>query len=256
MNDDLKQAAGISFIEQTTLDRATIRTAYRPDYGAAPAYKSYPDAAVLELPRAAWQLSEARIINLLQRRRSLRTFAETPVSLHQLAFVLWASQGVTALAGNHLLRTAPSAGALYPIETYVSLQRVEGQASGIYHFDTRAFQLRLVVEGDQGSGLAAAFLGQQFLGQASFCLVWTAVSRRSMGKYGDRGVRYLLLDAGHICQNALLAAEAVNLGSCPAAAFYDRELNDLLGIDGYEEIALYGAAFGAKQETTTPLAGR
>lgn len=244
MVDDLKQSPGISFLSRTRLGRATIHRLQRPDYGEVPAYKSYPDARKITLPRTSWQLSEARILNLLQRRRSTRHYAAEPVSLAELAFMLWAAQGITAQAGRQLLRTAPSAGALYPVETYVSMHRVAGQESGLYHLDVRSFQLELVTPGNQGSRLAKAFLDQSFIEQAGVCLIWSAIARRSLSKYGDRGVRYLLLDTAHICQNVLLGAEAVGCGGCPVAAFYDDEVNLLLGIDGIEETALYGAAIG------------
>jgi SagB-type dehydrogenase family enzyme len=247
MTDDLQHSAGITFLRQTQLQRDTIRSAARPFYGTVPSFKNYPLATKTTLPRTSWNLSEARIMKLLQRRRSVRRYGTEPITLEDLAVILWAIQGVTAQAGNHLLRTSPSAGALYPIETYISIQRVASLAPGLYHFDVQSFQLELLTPGYQGDKIAEAFLGQSFLDHAAICLIWSAVTRRSMGKYGDRAVRYLLLDAAHICQNALLAAEALDFGACPVAAFYDQEVNRLLGIDGIEEVALYGAAIGRKR---------
>jgi SagB-type dehydrogenase family enzyme len=247
MTDDLRKAPGTVFLLQTRLDRDTIRSRTRPYYGPAEPFKGYPEAPKTALPRTSWQLSEARIMKLLQRRRSIRQFAAETISLEDLAFLLWAGQGVTAQAGSHLLRTAPSAGALYPIETYVSVQRVASLAAGLYHFNVRTFELELLTEGCQGTRLAEAFLGQSFVDHAAVCLLWSAVIGRSVGKYGDRGMRYLLLDAAHICQNALLAAESLGLGGCPVAAFYDQEINQILAIDGIEETAVYGAAIGKKR---------
>ncbi len=243
--DPLSPAA--EFFERTRLDRNASRQPRQTIEPAEP-FKSYPGAPSIPLPRTGWQLSEARIRDLLQQRRSRRRFATGALTPEELAMLLWASQGVTAQAGNRLLRTAPSAGALYPVETYVSVQRVQTIAAGLYHFDIRTFSLSLLTAGDQGEQIANACLGQRFMADAAVCLIWSAVASRCLAKYGDRGIRYLLLDAGHICQNALLAAEALGCGGCPVAAFYDAELNGLLGIDGGEEQALDGAAIGKNGE--------
>jgi len=246
MANDLKRSAGLDFVNQSSLHRSTIKDLPRPRSGSAPLVKEYPSAAKFLLPRATWSLSEARIQPLLQQRRSLRKYSSEPVQLVDLAFILWACQGITAKTGEHLLRTSPSAGALYPVETYLSIQNVEGLDAGLYHFDPHAFQLAFLAEGDQGARLASACLNQSFMKQAAFCFIWSGVTRRCMSKYGDRGMRYLLLDAAHICQSVLLAAEAVNCGGCPIAAFYDDEISALLGLDGVEEIPLYGASIGLK----------
>jgi len=252
MTGDPRKTPGAAFLLQTRLDRATIgRQTRRHDTPVetkpVEPFKSYPQAPTIPLPRSSWQLSEARIMKLLQRRRSVRRFGVEPISLEDVAFLLWAGQGVTARAGSHLLRTSPSAGALYPIETYVSVQRVGSLAAGIYHFNVERFELELLTPGCQGARLAEAFLGQSFIDHAAVCLLWSAVTGRSVNKYGERGIRYLLLDAAHICQNALLAAEALDLGGCPVAAFYDQEVNRLLAIDGIEETTLYGAAIGRRR---------
>jgi len=247
MTDDHLTPPGTAFLLHTRLDRDTIRSAGRPHDSAIEPFKSYPQAPTTALPRSSWQLSEARIMKLLQRRRSVRHFSVEPISLENLAFLLWAGQGVTARAGRHLLRTSPSAGARYPVETYVSVQRVDSLDPGLYHFNVQTFALELLTPGCQGARVAEAFLGQSFIDHAAVCLLWSAVTGRSTGKYGDRGMRYLLLDAAHICQNTLLAAEALDLAGCPAAAFYDREVNRLLAIDGIEETAVYGAAIGRKR---------
>jgi SagB-type dehydrogenase family enzyme len=242
--DPLAPAA--EFFERTRLDRNEPRQPRQTIEPAEP-FKTYPGVPSITLPRTGWQLSEARIRDLLQQRRSQRRYATGTLTLEELAFLLWATQGVTAQAGNRLLRTAPSAGALYPVETYVSLQRVQNAAAGLYHFDIRTFSLSLLVAGDQGIQIAKACLNQRFMADAAVCLIWSAVASRCLAKYGDRGIRYLLLDAGHICQNTLLAAEALGCCGCPVAAFYDAELNELLGIDGSKERALYGAAIGRKE---------
>jgi len=246
MFNDMNNSKALSFFKETAFDRKTINTAQSPRYAPAHLFKQYPNARKIKLPRSSWNLSEARIIQLLQRRRSLRKFSKTPLTLTDLSFILWAAQGITAKAGEHFFRTTPSAGALYPIETYLSIQNVENLTNGLYHFDIISFQLNLLSEHDVSKKIATVFLDQKFMESAALTLIWTAVARRTMSKYGERGGRYLLLDAAHICQNTLLAAEALNCGGCPVAAFYDQELVEILGIDGEEEIPLYGSTIGRK----------
>jgi SagB-type dehydrogenase family enzyme len=144
------------------------------------------------------------------------------------------------------MRTAPSAGALYPIETYVAVNRIEGIDPGILHFDVKGFQLERLTSGNSGQDVAKAALDQDFLNRAHVIFIWSAVLRRTMAKYGHRGLRYIFLDAGHIAQNLCLAAEALGAGACPVAAFYDEEVNDLIGIDGEEETVIYMAGVGLK----------
>ncbi|MBN2199009.1 MAG: SagB/ThcOx family dehydrogenase, partial [Candidatus Aminicenantes bacterium] len=157
----------------------------------------------------------------------------------------WASQGISRLERGFAFRTAPSAGALYPIETYLSLQNISGLDPGLYHYDVRGHALELVRAGDIGRALAAAALDQEFLADAGVVFVWTAVFGRSKWKYRQRAYRYIYLDAGHLAQNLALAAVALGLGSCQIAALYDDEVNALLGVDGTEESVVYMSGVGA-----------
>lgn len=246
MTNRLKSSEGLRFIRQSSLNRATIRDLVRYESSSTPAGTDFPAAERFSLPRSPWRLSEARIQPLLQQRRSLRKYAVTPLKLIDLSFILWSCQGISAKTGKHSLRTVPSAGAVYPVKTYLSIQNVEGLGAGLYYFDPHSFELALVTEGNPAEKLASACLDQRFMVQAALSFIWTGTPRKSMSKYGERGMRYLFLDAAHICQSALMAAEAVNCGGCPVAAFYDDDINSILGIDGIEEISLYLAAIGAK----------
>ena len=160
--------------------------------------------------------------------------------------LLWASQGITGRAGNFFFRTAPSAGALYPVETYLSVQNVETLEAGLFHFQPADFSLEKMSTQFSGDKIAEAALGQTFLKKAGMVFIWSAILRKNFSKYGHRGMRYICMDAGHICQNILLAAEALGLGACPVAAFYDDELNVLMDFDGEEESVIYLAAVGTK----------
>ena len=137
---DKKTNLGIQYINDTSFSRNTIRSLSRHEIIEVSPFKRYPQADKIELPRK-WDLEEARIIPLLQNRRSLRKYSDESLSVSELSFMLWASQGITAQAGKYLFRTAPSGGALYPIETYLSIHRVEGIDPGLYHFDPELFML-------------------------------------------------------------------------------------------------------------------
>lgn len=242
---ELEECSGIQYLRETVYDRDTIRQIRRPAIAQVQTFKEYPDVPKIELPRS-WKLSEARITPLLQNRRSLRKYMAEPLKLEELAFILWASQGITAKSDSHSFRTAPSGGALYPVETYLSANLVEDLAPGLYHFDPRNFCLDQLSNKDSAKDVAACCLDQKFMANSAVSFIWSGVLRRTLSKYGNRGMRYVLLDAGHICQNLLVAAEATGCGACPVAAFYDEEINNLLGLDATEETAIYAAAIGKK----------
>ena len=180
-------------------------------------------------------------------RRSIRDYSSVAVSMAELSQLLWAIQGVTAHAGRYALRTAPSAGALYPIETYILVNLVSDLAAGIYHYDVRKHGLEVVRKGDFGAEIARAALGENMLKEAALVFLWTAVVARSKWKYFERAYRYMYMDAGHIGQNAYLAAEALGMGCCTVGAFLDDEVNSVIGIDGKDEVALYLCAVGKRQ---------
>jgi SagB-type dehydrogenase family enzyme len=242
---ELSDCSGYKYLRDSAYNRETIRQIKRPAIAQVDTFKRYPDAEKIKLP-TDWTLKEARITPLLQKRRSLRKYESESVTMEELAFMLWASQGITAKSGHYSFRTAPSAGALYPIETYFSANSVEDLPPGLYHFDVENFSLDRLSTTDSAEVVANACLNQKFMAQAAVSFLWSAVIRRTMSKYGNRGMRYILLDAGHVCQNLVIAAEATGNGACPIAAFYDDEVNELLGLDPEEETVLYVAAVGKR----------
>jgi len=213
----------------------------RDDLGPIPGthyFKNYPDAERVQLPQP--DLSRpADLWQSMARRRSERDYTPDPLSLDDFVRLLWAAQGVTARAGSHLLRTAPSAGALYPFETYLYVDRVEKIPQGLYHFNVADFVLERLQGENFNREITAAGLGQPVVRRAAVVLIWTAMMLRCMVKYRDRAVRYIPMDLGHVCQNVQLAATAMGLGSCPIGAFYDDDFNGLLGVDGEDETVLY-----------------
>ena len=242
--DDLKNSLGYQYLQETKFDQQTLWGKKRLDIEPAQPYKQYVDKEKITLP-TDWNM-DGGLNETLQYRRSFRRFGKKPISEKDLSVLLWASQGITGKAGSFFFRTAPSAGALYPVETYLSVQNVETINAGLFHFQPADFSLDKLSDGAVGNKVAEAALGQSFMAKAGLVFIWSAILRRNFSKYGHRGMRYVFMDAGHICQNLLLAAETLGLGACPVAAFYDDELNILLGLDGTEESVIYMAAVGTK----------
>lgn len=244
--DDLKNSLGYRYLQETKFDERTLWRRTRLDIAPANPFKRYADAEKVKLP-TDWRM-EKSLRNVLQERRSHRRYTDTPLSMDDLAVLLWASQGISARSGNFFFRTAPSAGALYPVETYLSIQNVHLISPGLFHFQPAEFCLERLSDGFEGKSIADAALGQNFLAKAGLVFIWSAILRRNFSKYGHRGLRYVMMDAGHVCQNLLLAAEALDLGACPVAAFYDDALNGLLGLDSEEETVIYLASVGRREE--------
>ncbi len=180
----------------------------------------------------------------MNRRRSVRAYKDEPLSLKDLSQLLWATQGITAETEGYQLRAAPSAGALYPIETYLCVNRVDGLQPGIYHYAVREHELEVLKTGDFSRQVRAGCLDQQMAEKAPVVFLWSAIFNRSTWKYLNRAFRYVLLDAAHIAHALALASTALDLGSCQIGAFYDDELNELLGLDGTEESVLYVSVVG------------
>ena len=234
---------GERFQQETKYVRGKLGSGYHLRRTRPEPVKTYPEAPQVSLDPPALE-NGMPIWEAVSGRRSIRDFAREPIDLAELSQLLWAAQGVTREAVSWGFRAAPSAGALYPVETYLSVQNVDGLEPGIYHYSSRDHAVELLKEGAFGARLAEAALDQDFLASAGIVFCWTAVFARSAWKYAERAYRYVYLDAGHIAQNVALAAVALGLGSCQVAALYDDDVNSLLGVDGAEESALYLTAVG------------
>jgi SagB-type dehydrogenase family enzyme len=181
---------------------------------------------------------------LVAARRSTREYAATPLRLSQLSTLLRGSYGVTGADGPQPFRAVPSGGALYPLELYLAAQRVESLEPALYHFDPlRAALERIRPLGDDE--LAGLTPYDELLVPSAAVAMITAVFWRSRFKYGSRAYRFALLEAGHLAQNFLLAATALELTTCPVGGFFDRRVDALLGVDGLYEAALYLLPVGA-----------
>jgi SagB-type dehydrogenase family enzyme len=201
------------------------------------------------LPARAAIASKAReFLALATERTSLRSFTAEPLALDEIAFLLWCTQGVKEVPRGMLtLRTVPSAGSRHALETLVLANRVRDLAPGPYHYDPLEHRL-LSLPGppDLVERLVEACYGQEFLAQSAAAFLWVAMPQRMTWRYGERGYRYLHLDAGHVAQNLCLAAESIGAGACPVAAFDDQAVNALLGLDGELAFLIYLAAVGKR----------
>lgn len=186
---------------------------------------------------------------LLKERRSRREFEPEPLAPNEFSLLLWACQGVTRRVERFAFRAAPSAGALYPDDTYVVVNSVEGIEKGVYLYLPEDHSLEQIEEGDFRGRTVRAGLGQEMLGRGAVAFIWSAVMERSLWKYRQRAYRYIYLDAGHICQNLYLACQALGLGCCGVAAFLDDAVNAIIGVDGMKETAIYMAAVGKVQDS-------
>ena len=185
-----KQGLAFRYIQSTKYYR---NRPGKDDLGSIPsttAFKNYPEAERLQLPEP--DLSRpANLWQCLATRRCERNTTPDPLSLQELSKIMWAAQGVTARTGIYLLRTAPSAGALYPFETYLYIDKVKQVPQGIYHFNVADFALERLQEGDFNRAFTAASLGQPVVKRAAVVIIWTAMMLRCMVKYRDRAMRYI-----------------------------------------------------------------
>ena len=168
-------------------------------------------------------------------RRSERSFKDRPLTLEQVSQLLWAAQAITEDGG--FKRAAPSAGATYPLDVYlvVGEKKVDGLQAGVYHYLVREHSLRFLTRGDIRKALAVACLGQMFIAQAPIILAITAEYARTTGRYGERGIRYVHMEVGHVGQNIHLQAKALGLGTVVIGAFTDQAVSKVLHLPGKHE---------------------
>lgn len=239
----MKEGKGNVFQKETKYFRGKLSGGYLNWQRRPEPYKTYPSSLKIKLDppleKGGMPLWEA-----IKKRRSVRDFREIAMMKSELSQLIWASQGITRKYAGYDLRATPSAGALYPVETYLVILNIEGIEPGIYHYDVRNHELEELQRGDFRSQIAEASLDQDFLSQGAVVFVWTAVFDRSKWKYGERAYRYVYLDAGHIAQNLALASVSLGFGTCQIGALYDDEVNSLLDVEGSEESVLYMTVVG------------
>ncbi len=201
----------------------------------------------IELPSADKIGGEVQ--KVIEQRRSLRRYSQKSLTLQELSYLLWCTQGVKqAEAGLHTFRTVPSAGARHAFETLVLANRVEGLKNLLYQYIALEHKLAVVSRDDRiADKIAFGCMGQNMIAAGAATFIWVADVKRMTWRYGQRGYRYILLDAGHVCQNLYLAAGSIGCGACGIGAFDDDIMNETLGLDGKKHFMVYAACVGKKE---------
>jgi SagB-type dehydrogenase family enzyme len=198
--------------------------------------------STIKLPEPRYK-SQVSIEEAILRRRSIRNYLEKPIDLSELSQLLWSIQGITDEERN--FRTTPSAGALYPLEVYVIVGKVSSLQEGIYRYLPFRHEIIKIKEGDYREELSKAALGQACVNDAAIDIVISGVYEKITKKYGERGIRYTYMEAGHAAQNAYLQAEALGLGTVVVGAFRDEKVKSVLNLRE-EETPLYIMPVGRK----------
>ena len=208
------------------------------------------DKPLIDLPGPeTLDFGQVDLRNTIEERRSLRHYSEDTLSLEELSYLLWLTQGVKNIDEKRkvTLRTVPSAGCRHPFETYLSVNRVNGLDAGLYRFASTHHKLvQLQLSTTFNEKLAEACLGQRQVKTSAVTFIWAAVPSRTVWRYSERSFRYLYMDAGHVCQNLHLAAESINCGICAIGAYDDDAADTLLGFNPPQMFVIYMASLGRK----------
>ena len=196
---------------------------------------------VIELPEPGLK-GEVTLEETLFKRRSVREYVDKPLSLGEVSQLIWAAQGITESWGG---RTAPSAGGLYPLEVYLTVGKVDGLSAGIYKYQPEGHKLQHIIDADIQVEVAKASLDQAWVREGAIVIIIAAIFERTTSKYGERGVRYVYLEAGHAAQNICLQATALGLGAVTVGAFDDEKLKGVAGMLT-EETPLYVIPVGKR----------
>lgn len=219
----------------------------RPDAVKPLSGEIHPLPAVGTIKKPDMTLTQA-----IEQRRSLREYADTPLTQAELSYLLWATQWVRDFRSTEKMevafRNVPSAGCRHPFETYLLINHVEGIKPGIYYYHPLKHGLVSYREGaDTAREVCAGSFDQMMVEKSAVTFIWVAIPQRTTWRYSQRGYRYLYLDAGHVGQNLHLAAEAISAGTCMIGAYYDEGMDELLSLDGKHAFVIYMAALGKKK---------
>lgn len=241
---------GYAFVEQTKYPNIS-----EPDQRQGKPQPPYEipleaDRPLIDLPHPdEIDLGMFDLRQAIEERRSHRRYSGDPLSLEELAYLLWLTQGIQEINEKRAvpLRTVPSAGCRHPFETYISVNKVAGLQPGLYRYVSSQHKLvALRLDEDINEHLTKACLGQRHVATSAVTFIWAAVPYRTVWRYSERSYRYLYLDAGHVCQNLHLAAESINCGVCAIGAYDDDAANKLMGFDPPEMFVVYMATLGRK----------
>ncbi len=243
-------STGQEFMEQTKYKNMTQVSDQQKGIEYPPIEKPSDNKGIINLKKPESDgKNDVNLLELINSRTSVRTYSDKAVSQEELSYFLWCTQGIKRdLKGKATLRTVPSAGARHAFETYLLINNVEGLKNGLYRYiASKHAIIPINLEESISPQLLAACLGQGMVSMSAATFFWTADIYRMTYRYGERGYRYIHLDAGHVCQNLYLAAESRGCGVCAIAAFDDDATNYALGLDGENEFIVYIASLGKKK---------
>jgi len=245
------ESIGNEFIDKTKYQYLNLSDQMK---GVPPTDLQLPYSDDMEIiPLPEWKkinIMPDDIETIIDRRKSIRNYKQVNVSLPELSYLLWCTQGVKKrISDIATIRTVPSAGARHALETTLLVNRVEGLESGFYRYLSLGHQLAtLKKDKSVVDEIVKASFDQNFIRHSAVTFIWSAVIYRVKWRYGERAYRYIFLDAGHVAQNLYLSAEAIGCGVCAIAAFSDDDMNRILGLDGKEQFVIYMATVGKKLE--------
>ncbi len=219
------------------------------------------DARIIDLiPRTDFTEKDFSIslMDAITNRRSRRNFGETPLTLKELSFLLYATQGVQKIGKDErhgqqkaVKRTVPSGGSRHPFETYLVIQRVETLPPGIYRYlsiEEKLVFVKPIEESTIANTLTRLTNNQKFSGKSAVFFIWAVIPYRTEWRYSIISYRTIPIEAGHICQNLYLACEAINAGTCAILAYDQKGIDELIGVDGEEEFTIYVAPVGKRKK--------
>jgi len=214
-----------------------------------PIEKTDPDVAktIDLIPPRDFEIPPLSLFDAIQKRRTRRLFSETPLSISELSFLLWATQGVQqqVRSGLFTLRTVPSSGGMHPFETYLLVNRVENLDPGLYHYWALQHKLNYLAEHPGiAEKLIKACNDQDFVAKGALVFFWSARIYRSEWRNAENALKDILISAGHICQNLYLASEAIQVGVSPLITYQQELVDELVGLDGENEMVVYLATVG------------
>lgn len=244
------------FLKSNFLEFKHIKTDKAKGLAKPAAIKPYdPSSRILDLPEVNEKIvKRQRIYECIKERRSTRLYSNENLTLEELSYLLWATQGITGTnKGGLMLRTVPCSGATHTFETYLFIMRIEGVQQGVYRYLPVEHKLLFMQElSEMDEKIDAITLDQPFVPnfakRAAVVFAWSTTPYRSEWKYDISAHKKILIDVGHVCQNLYLASESIDSGAC-AIGIYDQKLIDeVLGLDGDEEFVLYLGAVGKKRK--------
>ena len=191
-------------------------------------------------------LYKIKLLSAIDERKSRRQFKQDPISLTELSFLLWATQGIKEFIDDgHALRTVPSAGARHALETYLAVLNMDSLATGFYRYLPVSHSIVVErLDNSAGQEIVKASLYQSWIATAAVVFIWAAIPYRMEWRYGLAAHRVILIDVGHVCQNLYLACEAIGAGTCAVGAYDQDKMDQVLGLDGNDEFVIYMAPVG------------